>query len=430
MSSTTVAPKPKRVAYVFYDRPNYCAGPTINARRLLPTLVRRGYEVTALIGYLYDCPSREFLERQGVAVRAVQWPEWVEDQVLWIQKQLAAVDPDIFVPNISVSGCYAARYAREAGRPTIAGHLSDDEFNWGMAERFARAQDEWAVSGMFCMGDFLTDVVRGWQPARTIVKTIAHGPPLPEAQADPSGPLRLVYAGRVVQPQKRIHELVDAMIEAASRHPHLTAKIIGDGSERVALQRRVAESRVADRFQFTGFVDPGRVQQEILDGNVFLLLSDFEAVPGAVQDGMACGLVPVCLDIPGVRELVIHEETGLLVSDRGEDLQRTLARLAADEDLRRRLSINARRHIANGFTLDAVADKWEQLFAELLAAAGPRSPLRFPRNLTLPPPYSGLLREDRRRPPLSQRAIRTSKRAIRDGAALPGRALRWARRHL
>jgi glycosyltransferase involved in cell wall biosynthesis len=417
---------------MFYDRPNYCAGPTINARRLLPTLARRGYEVTALVGYLFECPSREFLEGQGVAVRAVQWPEWVEDQVLWLRKQLAAVDPDLFVPNISVSGCYAARYAREAGRPTIAGHLSDDEFNWGMAERFVRHQDEWAVSAMFCMSDALSDTVRAWQPARTIVKTIPHGVPLSGTPVDPSGPLRLVYAGRVVQPQKRIHELVDAMIDAAGRHPQLTAKIIGDGSERAAIQRRVAASRFADRFQFTGYVEPGRVQEEMLDSNVFILLSDFEGVPGAVMDAMACGLVPVCLDISGgLRELVIHEETGLLVSDRGEDFQRALGRLAGDDDLRRRLSTNARRHIVKAFTLDAAADRWEELFAEVWASAGPRLPIRFPRNLTwLPAPYPALLREDRRRPPLSQRAIRRSRRAMRDGAALPGRALRWAKRHL
>jgi glycosyltransferase involved in cell wall biosynthesis len=432
MLPSTGAPKqPKRVAYMFYDRPNYCAGPTINARRLLPELVRRGYEVTALVGYLFECPSREFLEGQGVAVRAVEWPEWVEDQVLWIQKQLGAVDPDIFVPNVSVSGCYAGRYLREAGRPTIAGHLSTDEFNWGMAERFVRSQDEWAVSGLFCMGDVLSDTVRSWQPTRTIVKNISHGAPLPDAQVDPSGPLRLVYAGRVVQPQKRIHELVDAMIEAAGRHPQLTAKIIGDGSERAAIQRRVAASGFADRFHFTGFVDPGTVQNEMLDGNVFVLLSDFEALPGAVKDAMACGLVPVCLDIPGVRELVIHEETGLLVSDRGADFQKALDRLAGDDDLRRRLSTNARRHIVKGFTHDAAADRWEELFAEVWASAGPRVPIRFPRNLTwLPAPYPALLREDRRRPPLSQRAIRRSSRAIRDGAALPGRALRWAKRHL
>jgi colanic acid/amylovoran biosynthesis glycosyltransferase len=432
MLPSTGAPKqPKRVAYMFYDRPNYCAGPTINARRLLPELVRRGYEVTALVGYLFECPSREFLEGQGVAVRAVEWPEWVEDQVLWIQKQLGAVDPDIFVPNVSVSGCYAGRYLREAGRPTIAGHLSTDEFNWGMAERFVRSQDEWALSGLFCMGDVLSDTVRGWQPARTIVKNISHGAPLPETQVDPSGPLRLVYAGRVVQPQKRIHELVDAMIEAAGRHPQLTAKIIGDGSERAAIQRRVAASGFADRFHFTGFVDPGTVQNEMLDGNVFILLSDFEALPGAVKDAMACGLVPVCLDIPGVRELVIHEETGLLVSDRGEDFQKALDRLAGDDDLRRRLSTNARQHIVKGFTHDAAADRWEELFAEVWASAGPRVPIRFPRNLTwLPAPYPALLREDRRRPPLSQRAIRRSSRAIRDGVALPGRALRWAKRHL
>src|SRR5215475_1949779 len=115
VKTATSSPSALKIAFIFYDEPNYAAGPKVNACRLLPELVQRGYQVTALIGYTAACPSREFLKDRGIAVQAVEWPLFAEDQVKWLYEQLAAVEPDIFVPNCSVSGCYAARYLREAG---------------------------------------------------------------------------------------------------------------------------------------------------------------------------------------------------------------------------------------------------------------------------------------------------------------------------
>jgi colanic acid/amylovoran biosynthesis glycosyltransferase len=404
------------IAFMFYDRPNYCAGPTVNARRLLPELVKRGYQVTALIGYQKACPSREFLEKQGVAVCAVPWPALVEEQVQWLYRQLATIDPDIFVPNISVSGCYAARYLREAGRPTIAGHRSDDQLNWSMAERFCQKQDKWAVSALFCVSDALAQTVRQWQPRRTILKTIPSGVPLPHRVANLSGPLRLVFAGRLVRRQKRVSELITAMMESMARDPQLTAKIIGDGMERAAIERQIAVSAYADRFRVTGFVPPERLHDEMLDCNVFILLSDFEGVPGAVMDAMACGLIPVCLDIQGgLRELVIHQETGLLVTDREQSFQDAISRLTQDSALRKRLSANARKHIEDRFSLDVTADRWEQLFHEVLAATEPRRPIRFPPKPVLPRPYPGFAREDKRRPKWYARAFHKCVKLLQRG---------------
>ena len=60
-------------------------------------------------------------------------------------------------------------------------------------------------------------------------------------------------------------------------------------------------------------------------------------------DGMAHGLVPVCLDSSPAddRKMVMHEETGLLVKDRDESFCSAIHRLAADEPFRLRLAKNA-----------------------------------------------------------------------------------------
>jgi len=399
-----------RIAYTFYDRPNYTAGPRINALRVLPELVRRGHEVTALIGYKESCPAREILQSRGVNVLATPFPKYIEDQVAWFYRSLTRVDPDIFVPNISVSGAYAARYCREAGRPTIAGHRSDDKFNWGMAERFCRISDAWAVSGLFCMGAELGDKVRAWGSKRTRVVDIASGVPIPAEQVTQANPLCLVYAGRLEERQKRISEVTEAVCDTLERFPDATAKMIGDGSRKQHVADIISHRNLDDRITLTGYVDPENVQDEMADGNILVLLSDFEGVPGAVMEGMACGLVPVCLDIPGgLRELVIHERTGLLVRDRGASFQDAICRLARDDQLRIRLSRNARQYIKERFSLHTAVDLWEALFEDLLKTAGPRKPLRFPRRPNLPKPFAPIAREDKRRPTAAASAVKRVK---------------------
>ena len=38
-----------RILFIYHDRPNYYAGPIVNARRLLPGLQKSGFEVHCLI---------------------------------------------------------------------------------------------------------------------------------------------------------------------------------------------------------------------------------------------------------------------------------------------------------------------------------------------------------------------------------------------
>lgn len=168
-----------KIAYTFYDRPNYAAGPRINALRLLPEFKQRGHEVTAVIGYRNECPAQRILENEGIQVVATPWPGRIEEQVAWFYDILPKIDPDVFVPNISLAAAYAARFCREAGRPTIVGHVGNDDFNWGMAMRFGQEGDAWAASALFCRSVENAEIVRAWKPSMTRVVELPAGVPVP-----------------------------------------------------------------------------------------------------------------------------------------------------------------------------------------------------------------------------------------------------------
>lgn len=390
-----------RIAFVVYDWPNYFGGPTVNARRVLPELRRRGHQVCALIIYHGEyAPSETVFQEAGVECRLLPWQPFSEPMVYWILEELRDWGPDIFVSYVSVQGGYAGRWVRAAGIPTIATHLSDDLLNWGIAETFAMGESLWAVSGLACVSDHLCEQVARRQPKHTTLATIPPAGPIPQEASTQVGPLRLAYVGRLEQEQKRILDVVEALIFVLRAMPDVCATLYGEGRECSHIETMVQTAGLTHRLTLAGPVTDEQLHERLIHDHVLILLSDYEGTPGAVIDGMACGLVPVCLDIPGgVRELVIHEQTGLLVSDRGASFVAAIERLAEDSDLRQRLAVQARQHIIDGFSLTEVATRWEQFFEQLLAQAPSRQQIRIPRKLDLPHVHPGMASEDHREPP-------------------------------
>jgi glycosyltransferase involved in cell wall biosynthesis/SAM-dependent methyltransferase len=408
-----------KIAFLAYDRPGYHGGPIVNALRLLPELHRRGHAVHALIMYRHGgSPSADALATQGVHVHTHEFPVWTEDGMDWLLQTLQKINPDVFVPNLSVPGWFASRWVRAAGVPTVAAYRSDDAFHAAMVETFVLGEPQWAVSGLVCVNRAACDRLSAARPERTRLCVIPSGVPVSEVAANQHAPdgLRLVYVGRLVKEQKRILDVVDALANALKVLPDATATLVGHGGNRTdeqAVDCRIRELGMDHRIRRIGIVEPDRLHELLVSFQLLVLLSDYEGTPGSVMDGMACGLVPVCLDIPGgVRELVRHEETGLLVKDRGASFVEAILRLAGDVQLRQRLATAAREHVRQGYSLSVAADRWEGFFTDLLAEAGLRSPIDLPRRYHLPPVTAGLAREDPRRPGVLHQVFHAGRKKI------------------
>lgn len=394
--------------FVFHDRPNYFGGPIVNARRLLPELFRRGHKVHCLILYGGGAtPSMEYLQRQGIKCFSRPMVGSTEGHIRWLLQHLNTLQPDIFIANAFVSAWFAGRWAREAGIPSVAVMRSDEPFCWAMVDEFVTGSKEWAVSGLVCVAEGLRRRVAEKEPLYTSLHTIPSGVPVTAQTSKQDGALRLAYVGRLVQEQKQILALVDALAQVIQVYPGIRASLIGEGEQCSAVIQRVDALGLSGCVEIMGTLPNELIQDCLVEYDVLLLLSDYEGTPGAVMDGMAAGLVPVCLDIPGgVRELVIHEQTGLLVQDRQASFIEAIGRLVGDTALRKRLSRNAKAHIKQHFSLEVAASRWEAFCLELLREAGPRGPLKMPATLGLPPVRPELAREDRRELPFLFRVLR------------------------
>ncbi len=400
-----------RIAFAAYDEPGYCGGPIVNARRLLPALRQRGHEPVALILHYGDhSPAARYFESIGISCRTRSWePAATEDRIAWFLQHVADIEPNIFVSNHLVSATFAARWIRECGIPTIAAYRSDDKFYTDFVKQFASTSSEWSTSGLACVSEELLRKAAGGAK-HTKLTAIPSGVPIPSASLAQQHPVRICYIGHLQEEQKRISRVVEAICQVLEAIPDATACLIGEGREKVRMEKLVAARNLSNRVEFAGRVEPDRLYARLEGGTAIIMLSDYEGTPGALMDGMACGLVPICRTIPGgVSELVIDEKTGLIVGDSAQDVVRAVKRLSHDEQLWTTLSAGAREHVTRNYSLDVAAERWERFCEELLGESTSRRPLRIPHRIHLPSVLPGLAREDLRRKPLWRRAWRSLK---------------------
>ncbi|HUW84700.1 MAG TPA: glycosyltransferase [Phycisphaerae bacterium] len=166
-----------------------------------------------------------------------------------------------------------------------------------------------------------------------------------------------------LDPQKGLPALLHAFSILARRWKRAALLIAGTGPERQALEDLAVKLGVADRLHMLGFQQDVRPVLAALD--VFVLPSRWEGFGLATLEAMAAGLPVVVTDVPGSRDLVQHEQTGLVVPPNDSDaLARAIARCLSHTDLRVQLGQRA-RIAAGAFTVQKMVDRYEQLYLAL-----------------------------------------------------------------
>lgn len=193
-------------------------------------------------------------------------------------------------------------------------------------------------------------------------------PPGIDARFVPGGardPKPLVVAvGRLV-PVKNFGALVDALAVVKERHPELRAEIVGEGYERDALQRQIAELGADDWIILRGRVDDAALVDLYRRAWVLASASVHEGWGMTVTEAAACGTPAVATRIAGHEDAVVDGKTGLLADD-ARGLVTALDRVLGDDAFRTQLAAGALEH-AQRYTWAATAcGTLEVLAAEAL----------------------------------------------------------------
>ena len=169
---------------------------------------------------------------------------------------------------------------------------------------------------------------------------------------------RAVFVGHVV-PTKGVTELV----EACSRIPDLTLRIIGKCNEEMekTLLALAAKREGRKWLDIVGEIPYAKVVTEMLQADTFVFPSYTEGFPNVILEAMACGCTIASSDVGAIPEILDCEgETAGICfpAQNTEEVVKAINKLYCDEAYRTQLSAKAKEKVYSTYTMQSI---WPQL---------------------------------------------------------------------
>ena len=188
--------------------------------------------------------------------------------------------------------------------------------------------------------------------------------PLPE----PDGPPTFGFVGRLLD-DKGIRTLVAA--QRLLRARGVQSRLLIAGTPDSANPASVTEQEAKSWNNEPGNFWLGHVHDIAgfwANAHVAVLPSRREGLPLSLMEAAACGRAMIASDVPGCREIVIHEKTGLLFpADDAHALADAMNKLASAPQLRAHYATAARNLVVDKFTADIIGQQTVRLYRQLLA---------------------------------------------------------------
>jgi len=169
------------------------------------------------------------------------------------------------------------------------------------------------MDGIACVAASVREFVTHEMRLPTKVSVIHNGipdyvAPSPPPPADDAR--RLVSVGRLAS-VKAYDVLLRAFAQVSHNRPRLRLTLVGDGPERVGLERLAERLCVSSSVDFVGFRDD--VADLLAQQDMFVLSSQHEGISIAILEAMRAGLPVVATRVGGVPDTVVDGVTGVLV---------------------------------------------------------------------------------------------------------------------
>jgi glycosyltransferase involved in cell wall biosynthesis len=161
---------------------------------------------------------------------------------------------------------------------------------------------------------------------------------------------------------------VDVLIRAAAYlplEPDWRVLIVGDGDMKAAYQDLAKTLGIGERVIFAGAVSEADLPRAYRAAQVHVLpsVTQSEAFGLVTLEAAATGLPSVVSDLPGVRSLVVPNQTGLLVEAGFEEsLERVMQRFLHEPSLGEQLGKAARQRVLVKYTRSSLADRLAEVY--------------------------------------------------------------------
>lgn len=176
-----------------------------------------------------------------------------------------------------------------------------------------------------------------------VVQDFYNAPSVTEKKKD------VIRAVGRLAPEKNLFNLIEASVGLDAK-----LEIIGQGPLHDELKQHA--KKVGADLTLLGAVDHNDLPSLLASSTIFVQVSKYEGHPKTILEAMACGLPIVGTNVTGIRDVINHEETGLLCEPDAQSIRDTLKRLLASPEQRTKMG-QAAKVWANRYALDTIVSK-------------------------------------------------------------------------
>jgi glycosyltransferase involved in cell wall biosynthesis len=168
------------------------------------------------------------------------------------------------------------------------------------------------------------------------------------------------FIGRL-EKVKGISQFIDAAICILQQTKEIYFIVVGDGSERSAMEEQVNRLGLQNNFRFLGFVDNPVGYFSILD--LYVLSSLDEGIPLTLLEAMSLGVPVIATRVGGIPEVITDGFNGLLVSPNNiPELANAIMDAFNENGETQIISENARKTIDEDYSLTSWTLRIQDLY--------------------------------------------------------------------
>ncbi len=290
-------------------------------------------------------------------------------RILAVREAVRRSQPDCVISFCDKMNIVALAACRTLSIPLVISERSDPRrqklgWIWEAARRWQYPKCDACVCQTAGVAEYLRKII-GKKPKIEIIPSAIEplsAEPI-EIASKNNRPKTLLYVGRL-SPEKGPDRLLRAWTQLAAKHPSWKLAIVGDGPLESPLKQLCRDQGIQTSVEFLGWQED--VWSQLYQAHAFVLPSRYEGFPGVLIEAMYAKLPVVATDCSdSIREMIEHQQSGLIAENTGESLTNELDKIMTESMLRDQMGIAAHR-TATQFVWTQIGDRWIKLIEEIV----------------------------------------------------------------
>ena len=174
----------------------------------------------------------------------------------------------------------------------------------------------------------------------------------------------IIFVGRL-EYEKGVHLLVEAFDKINKKVPETKLTIVGDGTERDKLVKKVEKLNLSDKIAFVG--RQNNVIEWLDKSEIFVYSSIWEEGFGiSVIEAMSRGCIPITFNKGGLPEIITNGKNGFLVKElKADSLARKIIKVLKLNKREKRKIINNAIDRAKEFKIESTIEELKEAYDKL-----------------------------------------------------------------